>query len=169
MKYKFSVVAPVVVGAAIAASAAWAATAPKPAATPAPATHTIVDMKDVKWGPPPPALPPGAALAVLAGDPAAAGFVSLRAKMPKGYKVPPHFHPTDEHVTVLSGAMAFGMSDKIDAKTETTIKPGGYFTAGANMHHYAIAKEATVIQVDLIGPFEITYLNPADDPRKKGK
>jgi hypothetical protein len=47
------------------------------------------------------------------------------------------------------------------------VKPGGYFVAGANMHHYAIAKTAAVIQIDLEGPFDITYVNPADDPRKK--
>ena len=97
------------------------------------------------------------------------GFVSLRAKLPAGYKVPPHFHPTDEHVTVLSGAMIFGMGDTVDAKSEKTVKAGGYFTAAAQMHHYAIAKTATVIQVDFIGPFDLTYVNPADDPRNKGK
>jgi hypothetical protein len=126
-------------------------------------------LSDIKWGPAPPALPPGAQMAVMAGDPAKPGFVSLRAKVPAGYTIRPHFHPTDEHVTVLSGNMAFGMGDTIDAKTEKSVARGGYFIAQANMHHYAVAKSAAVIQVDLEGPFEITYINPADDPRNAKK
>ena len=129
----------------------------------------IISSKDVKWGPAPPGLPPGSQLAVMFGDPAKAAFVSLRAKMPAGYKVPPHSHPTDEHVTVLSGALTLGMGDKEDAKTAKTYKAGGYLTARAKMNHYAIATVETVIQIDLIGPFDITYVNPADDPRNKGK
>lgn len=131
--------------------------------------HAVTGMTGVKWGPGNPAFPPGVQMAVMAGDPASKGFVSIRAKMPAGYKVPPHFHPTDEHVTVLSGTMAFGMGDSIDAKSEKTVTRGGYFVAQANMHHYAIAKAATVIQVDLEGPFGITYVNAADDPRNAKK
>jgi hypothetical protein len=125
----------------------------------------VVGADDVQWGAAPPFMPPGSQMAVMAGDPAATGFVSLRAKLPAGYTVPPHSHPTDEHVTVLSGTMAFGMGDTMDPKNETAASSGGYFTAHAQMHHYAIAKTAAVIQVDLEGPFGITYVNPADDPR----
>lgn len=128
-------------------------------------TPMVVSASAVKWGPAPPSLPPGAQLAVMAGDPAGKGFVSLRAKLPAGYTIRPHTHPTDEHATVISGTMAFGMGDAVDANRETTVGPGGYFTAQANMHHYAVAKTAAVIQVDLEGPFEITYVDPADDPR----
>ena len=126
-------------------------------------------LGDIKWGSAPPALPPGAQMAVMAGDPAKPGFVSLRAKVPAGYTIRPHFHPTDEHVTVLSGTMAFGMGDTIDPKTEKSVARGGYFIAQAKMHHYAVAKTATILQVDLEGPFEITYINPADDPRNAKK
>jgi quercetin dioxygenase-like cupin family protein len=119
----------------------------------------------VTWGPSPPTLPPGAQIAVMAGDPGKPGFVSIRMKMPAGYTVRPHWHPTDEHVTVLSGTMAFGMGDTIDPKSEKTVTRDGYFTAQAKMHHYAVARTAAVIQVDLEGPFDITYINPADDPR----
>jgi quercetin dioxygenase-like cupin family protein len=129
----------------------------------------VVSPTAVKWGPAPPSLPPGAQLAVMAGDPAGKGFVSLRAKLPAGYTIRPHHHPTDEHATVISGTMAFGMGDTIDANSETSVGPGGYFTAQANMHHYAVAKTAAVIQVDLEGPFEIIYVNPADDPRSAKK
>ena len=175
MKTMISVVGAVAIAGGALSAVAWAAGPAAPAqpasepTQPAPEMHAITSMSEIKWGPQPPALPPGGEAAVMAGDPAGTGFVSLRAKLPAGYKVPPHFHPTDEHVTVLSGAMTFGMGDKVDAKTEKTVKAGGYFTAAAQMHHYAIAKTATVIQVDFIGPFELTYINPADDPRNKPK
>ena len=173
MKTLISVVGAVAVAGGALSAVAWAAGPAAPAQpTSAPAQgaaemHAIANMSEIKWGPQPPSLPPGGQAAVMAGDPAGTGFISIRAKLPAGYTVPPHFHPTDEHVTVLSGAMIFGMGDKIDAKTEKTVKAGGYFTAAANMHHYAIAKGATVIQVDLVGPLEVTYVNPADDPRNK--
>lgn len=124
-----------------------------------------MNADQVQWGPGPPSLPPGSQVAVMAGDPASNGFVSMRAKLPAGYTVPPHTHPTDEHVTVLSGTMAFGMGDTIDPKNQQDVASGGYFTAKTGMHHYAVAKTDALIQIDMMGPFGITYLNPADDPR----
>ena len=155
-------------------SAAGPMTSPPPTSTPVASPmstdmQVVSGMTGVKWGPGNPALPPGAQMAVMTGDPTSTGFISIRAKMPAGYKVPPHFHPTDEHVTVLSGTMAFGMGDTVDAKSAKTVNRGGYFVAQANMHHYAMAKTASVIQIDLNGPFGITYVNAADDPRNKAK
>lgn len=136
-------------------------------ANPANDHAAIVNGDGVKWGAPPPVLPPGAQVAVLAGDPAAPGMVTLRIKMPAGYTVAPHWHPTDEHVTVLSGTLSLGMGDKVDAAAATTLSAGGYVVAPANMHHFATSKDGAVIQIHLMGPFAITYLNPADDPSKK--
>lgn len=134
----------------------------------APAQHPMVASGDeIVWGPAPPALPPGAQMAVLAGDPAAAGMVILRVKMPAGYTVPPHWHPTDEHVTVLSGSLTLGMGDKIDEASAKTLTAGGYGVAPMRMHHFATSKDGAIIQISLMGPFGITYLNPADDPRSK--
>jgi quercetin dioxygenase-like cupin family protein len=129
--------------------------------------HATTSAAGVAWGSAPPVLPKGAMLAVMAGDPSKPGFVSLRLKMPAGYVIPSHTHPTDEHVTVLSGTMAFGMGDKVDAEAATTVKAGGYFIAMTGMHHFAVARTAAVVQVDMEGPFAITYVNPADDPTKK--
>src|SRR5438067_4007113 len=110
-------------------SAAGPMTSPPPTSTPAAAPmadmQVVSGMTGVKWGPGNPALPAGAQMAVMTGDPTSTGFISIRAKMPAGYKVPPHFHPTDEHVTVLSGAMAFGMGDTMDAKSAKTVNRGG--------------------------------------------
>jgi quercetin dioxygenase-like cupin family protein len=121
----------------------------------------------LKWSPAPPALPPGAQLTVLSGDPGASGPYVLRAKLPTGYTVPPHTHPTDENVTVISGTLHFAMGGKLDKSKGDAVKTGGFFRAEKGMQHYAWATEPTVIQVHGIGPFDITYVNPADDPRNK--
>lgn len=131
------------------------------------AMQVVSDGSAVQWGPAPPVLPPGAQMVVLAGDPSKPGFVSLRAKLPAGYVIPPHTHPTDEHATILSGTAAFGMGDTVDAANQSTVGPGGYFIAQAGMHHYMVTKTEVIAQVDMIGPFDITYINPADDPRNK--
>src|ERR1700740_1742578 len=97
-------------------------------------TPTIQSAKDVKWGAPPPVFPQGAKFAVIAGDPASSGLVTVRFDMPPGYVIPPHFHPTDEHITVLKGAFSIGMGDKIDKNHALKLSPGGYGVAMANMH-----------------------------------
>ena len=123
---------------------------------------------DVKWGPAPPFFPKGAQFAVMQGDPSKEGVYTVRLQMPAGYFIAPHYHPTDEEVTVLSGALRLGMGDMEDSTKAVTLKGGGYVTAGANMHHYARATEPTILQVHGMGPFAITYVNAKDDPRGAG-
>ena len=127
--------------------------------------HTMLASgAQVKWGPPPPVLPRGAQFAVIDGDPAATGLVTVRMKLPAGYQIPPHFHPTDEHVTVLAGTLSLGMGDTIDKAHSATLGVGGYAVAPAKMHHYAWTAKGATIQIHLMGPFALTYVNPADDP-----
>jgi quercetin dioxygenase-like cupin family protein len=130
-------------------------------------TPVVRSAQEVKWGAPPPVFPPGAKFAVIAGDPAATGLVTVRFEMPAGYVIPPHFHPTDEHVTVLKGSFSLGMGDVIDKAHALTLSAGGYAVAMANMHHYAYTTTGATIQVHMQGPFAITYVNPADDPSRK--
>ena len=132
--------------------------------------HVMVMPDKIKWGPAPPALPPGGQMAVLAGDPSKKDvpFV-IRAKLPDGYKVPPHFHPTDENVTVLKGALMIGRGEKFNADKMETMPAGSFMRMPKEMRHFAMAKGETIIQVHGTGPFEITYLNPSDDPRNKDK
>jgi quercetin dioxygenase-like cupin family protein len=126
-----------------------------------------LQASEIKWGPAPAVLPKGVELSVLAGDPGKAGPVTLRLKMPKGCEIPAHWHPTDERVTVISGELGLGMGDKLDKKASKVLKSGGYAIAPAHMNHYAWTKTGAVVQVDLMGPFALTYVNPADDPSKK--
>jgi quercetin dioxygenase-like cupin family protein len=126
-----------------------------------------LQANEIKWGPAPSVLPAGAQMAVLSGDPAATGLVTIRLKMPPGYQIPPHWHPTDEHVTVISGTLALGMGDTLDRKHSKILQAGGYAVAPASMHHFAWTKTGGIVEVNLIGPFAITYVNPGDDPSHK--
>jgi hypothetical protein len=121
---------------------------------------------ELKWGPAPSIFPAGAKMAVLSGDPSKAGEFTVRLDMPNGYTIAPHWHPTDENVTVIKGTFLVGMGDKIESGKMLTLQTGGFITAGAKMHHYARAKGRAIVQVNAIGPFALTYVNPADDPTK---
>ncbi len=123
----------------------------------------------IKWGPVPPVLPSGAQIAVLQGNPFAKGVYTLRLKMPAGYVVPPHFHPTDEMVTVISGEVFFDHGDSVNKKTATLMHAGGFVTAASGEHHYIVARGPVVVQVHGEGPFAITYVHPQDDPQNKLK
>jgi hypothetical protein len=131
--------------------------------------HVIVKPGSEKWGPAPPALPPGAQVAVLVGNPAKPVAYTLRIKMPDGYKVPPHWHPTDENVTVLQGALLIGRGDTFDLARTEKMPAGSYMRMPRGMRHFAAARGPTILQVHGIGPFEINYVNAADDPRKAEK
>lgn len=134
-------------------------------ATSAQETSSVVNIRDMKWGDAPPSMPKGGKMAVLYGDPSKDGAFSLRAKLPAGYMVPPHFHTKDENLTVLSGALYIGMSDAVDKKTAHALKAGGFHHLPGKAHHYAFTKAPTVLQISGDGPFDINYVNAADDPR----
>jgi hypothetical protein len=129
--------------------------------------HVSVRPDDIKWGPAPAVLPAGAEAAVLAGDPSKAVAYVIRAKLPDGYKVPPHWHPTDENVTVIKGTLMVGKGDKFNANASEALPAGSFMRMPKEMHHFAWARGETIIQVHGMGPFEFNYINAADDPRKK--
>ncbi len=90
----------------------------------------------------------------------------MRLKMPANYKIAAHWHPTSEYVTIVSGTFHIGMGDKLDQKKGIELRAGGFGEAHARMNHYAWTSEETVVQVHGQGPFQLTYVNPADDPSK---
>jgi quercetin dioxygenase-like cupin family protein len=129
--------------------------------------HVLVRPDDIQWGPAPPGLPAGAKVALLAGDPGKAGPYVIRAQLPDGYKVPPHWHPEDENVTVIKGTLMVGAGDTLRVDASEALPPGSFVRMPKGMRHFAWAKGDTVIQVHGTGPFEINYVNASDDPRKK--
>jgi quercetin dioxygenase-like cupin family protein len=127
----------------------------------------IVPASAVKWMDAPAALPKGAKLAVVSGDPGQPEPFTLRLQFPDGYIIAPHTHPTDEHVTVLSGTLRAAMGNTFDEKALADFPAGSYANMATGMAHYVKAKGATVVQVHGVGPFVVNYVNAADDPSKK--
>lgn len=121
----------------------------------------------LQWASAPAAYPAGAQVAVLSGDPSKSGPYVLRLKMPASYQIAAHHHPTVENVTVLSGSFHAGMGDRLDLSKGQAFEPGGFASMPANMNHFAWTTSEAIVQVHGSGPFEIVYVNPADDPSKK--
>jgi hypothetical protein len=122
----------------------------------------------VPYGPVPPFIPPGAQLAVLEGNPmASTGDYTIRLKMPDGYRIPAHWHPRRENVTVISGKFKLGMGDRFDESKMQTYGPGSFAYLDPDMHHYAMASGPAIVQVHGMSPVQFNYVNPDDDPSKK--
>ena len=129
--------------------------------------HTVVPADTIKWGAAPPSLPPGAQAAVLLGSPAKEGPFVLRLKFPAGFVVPPHRHSKDEFVTVISGSFAIGAGEKVDRAAVRPLPPASFVHLPAGMAHFAYAEVESVVQINGTGPFDVIYVDPKDDPRKK--
>lgn len=128
----------------------------------------VTDPTDIQWRPSD-SLPAGAVVTVLDGDPNAEGFFTMRIKMPDGYRVPAHSHSKQERVTVLSGQLNLGHGDVYDAAKTRAMTPGTYSSMQPGMTHFAYMTGETVLQLSTIGPWTITYVNPAEDPRNQKK
>ena len=131
------------------------------------AAQSQVNPGGLKWGPAPPSLPRGAQAAVLAGNPQAPGLFTIRLRFPPGYSVPPHSHPSDEYVTVISGQLAMGKGARMNRARAVRLVTGGFIVNPARMNHYGFTRTGAVLQVTGTGPFTVTYANPADDPRRR--
>jgi hypothetical protein len=130
--------------------------------------HVLLIPAETKWSADaPPVFEKGVLFTVVSGDPGKPGAFVVRLKMPAGYKVAAHWHPTDENVTVLAGTFSLGMGDKFDQAALKDVPAGGFALLPAEMRHFAMAKTAVTIQVHGQGPFALTYVNPADDPSKR--
>jgi quercetin dioxygenase-like cupin family protein len=131
------------------------------------AAVVVVTPDAIQWTDAPAALPTGAKLAVLSGNPNAAGHFVVRLKLPDGYRIMPHWHPTAENLTVISGGFAAGMGNKFDESQLKALPAGSYASIPAHHNHYAMTKGETELQVESMGPFKVIYVNPSDDPSKK--
>jgi len=132
------------------------------------AQHATIALPDkITWAPAPAILPGGAELAVVEGDPTKPGEFTMRLRMPNGYRIPPHFHPVIEHVTVIQGTFRVGMGESFDAGKLADLPTGTFAALSPGVRHFAQTKGATVIQLHGVGPWSLTYANPADDPRQR--
>ncbi|MGH8124367.1 MAG: cupin domain-containing protein [Rhodanobacteraceae bacterium] len=143
-----------------------AATAAQPPA--ADMSHTALAPADLKWMPAPPVLPKGVQIAVLSGNPFAKGFATVRLKIPPHTVFAPHWHPTTERFSVLRGTLYVGMGDKVDKSRAKALPPMGFASVPARHHHWVYSgDQEVVIDLSFYGPFQIHYVNPADDPSRQ--
>jgi hypothetical protein len=145
--------------AALGPSAAWAE-------EPSHADLITVMPADLKWTDAT-SIPPGAKIAMIEGNPSKAGPFTFRVKFPANYKLPAHWHPAIEHVTVISGTFNIGTGDKLDMEKTKAVTAGGVAFAQPKTNHFVWTSEETEVQVHGVGPTAINYVNPADDPRNK--
>ena len=131
------------------------------------AEHVLLTSSDLKWVDGPPSLPPGSKVAAMEGNPKDPGLFTMRLKFPANYKISPHTHPADEHITVISGTFYMGMGDRLEEAAAKELPTGSFVVMPAKQPHFAMTKVETVVQLHGVGPWSITYLNPADDPRSK--
>jgi hypothetical protein len=125
----------------------------------------ILNYEDMHWQDPPPGLPLGSKISVLLGNPANPGPFVVRISTSGEYVVKPHYHSRAEAITVLYGTLFMGMGSDFDPAAAHTINVGGFHYLPAKSPHFAFTKTPTVIEIHGEGPFDIIYLNPADDPR----
>jgi hypothetical protein len=123
--------------------------------------HKIVRFGNLKWTP----IMKGCDLAAVSGDPSADGapFV-LRIRCVDGAKIPAHWHPADENVTVLKGTFLVGLGEAFDESKLQTMNVGNYTLMPKEMRHFAACKGETIVQVHGMGPFQVNWVNPADVP-----
>ena len=162
---KFVIVFSTVLTLSIFAITAQEEEASEKAGTPAPKSASFVTPDQLHWGPAPAGLPAGAQMVVLDGNPERKGSFTVRLRMPDGYKIQPHTHPTIERVTVISGTAHLGMGPKFDQAAGQALSAGGFAVLPSGMQHFAWATGETIVQIHSHGPFKITYVNPTDDPR----
>lgn len=129
--------------------------------------HKMTLAKDLQWTDVA-SLPPGAKVAIIEGPMNEPVPFTIRIKFPANYQLPAHVHPGIERVTALTGTFYMGMGEKFEAATATmALGPGDVMIMEPNTPHYAMTKEETIVQVHSTGPWQIIYVNPGDDPRKK--
>ena len=156
MRSRVAVVSAFIVASLITVSASWAQMS----------DHRMITANDLKWADVP-SLPPGAKIAVIEGPMTEAVPFTIRLKFPANYSIPAHSHPAVERVTVLSGTFHMGTGDKLDSEKGMPLGPGDMMIMQPKTNHYGWTKTETVVQLNGMGPWGVTYVNPADDPRKK--
>jgi quercetin dioxygenase-like cupin family protein len=145
---------------------------PQPPPLPGPSPLRVDEMiiahaGPVNWGPAAAALPSGARAVVLDGNPARPGVFTLRLLIPAGYVIPPHTHPSWEHMTVVSGTIHIGTGSTIEMENSQQLRAGSYIAIPAGLRHWLHSASESVIQLHGGGPWNISYVNRADDPRNR--
>lgn len=132
-----------------------------------PPAHVTFRSAEIDWRPGPDSFEQGSRFAVLEGDPGEQGVFTMRIALPDGFVIAPHWHPNVERVTVLQGTFRLGMGTEFDEAAAEPLPAGSYTSMPRGMVHYAVAEGETVLQLSTVGPWEIHYVDPEDDPRTR--
>lgn len=141
------------------------AAAQTPSPAPSPGPMTLYGAADIAWRPGPATMPKGVELAVLEGDPTQPGFFTIRLRFPAGLRIMPHLHSQIEHATVLAGVLHLGMGRSFDSTAMRALPTGSFGFWIPGTPHFAWMEGPVVLQLHGQGPWAVTYVNPADDPR----
>ena len=126
--------------------------------------HVNLNFSDMEWVDDP-SLPKGGQVSLITGDPSQAGVFMVYVKLPPNYIIPSHTHPFAEAVTVIKGEVGHGTGEKFDREKGEMLGAGSTFLLPANHAHYLWNDEEVIALLVATGPWNITYINPEDDPR----
>jgi quercetin dioxygenase-like cupin family protein len=107
------------------------------------------------WTDGPSTLPEGSKMAVLEGSPKSDGLFTMRVRIPAGSAIPPHWHPRQERVTILSGAVDLGFGSVANAGNTKRYRAGSFYVNPPRVMHFLFFPEATEMQMTGIGPWEL--------------
>jgi quercetin dioxygenase-like cupin family protein len=127
--------------------------------------HAMLMGSELEWASGPASLPAGSEMTVLSGNPSREGVFTMRLRLPADYRIPPHWHPAIEHVTVIEGRFSMGLGDQWDDAALREHGPGDFMVMQPGTRHFAASSSGATIQLHGIGPWQIHYVNPEDDPR----
>ncbi|HEX6242551.1 MAG TPA: cupin domain-containing protein [Polyangiales bacterium] len=112
-------------------------------------------VSSIVFRPAPAGMPPGVELAVLEGDPKADGIFTLRLKAPPGFLLPPHTHPVDERVTVISGSVSVGFGSTVQKEQARAFPAGSFYVNPPGVPHYVFSDTGAIVQITGTGPWKV--------------
>ncbi len=132
----------------------------------APAEAATLNFDELQWFPDP-SLPAGSELSLITGNPGAAEVFMVYVKLPPNTVIAPHTHPFAEVVTILKGSVGNGHGEKVDKTNGKMLNAGSTFILPAGHAHYMWNDEEVIALLTATGPWNINYVNQADDPRNQ--
>ena len=115
----------------------------------------VVRADSTPWQPCPPTLPPGCEMAVLEGNPQGEDLFTVRFLATDIFVMPPHWHPKEERVTIISGKAGVAFGDASSREEATWFGPGDYYVNARHAVHSVWIEGPTVLQITGIGPWSM--------------
>jgi quercetin dioxygenase-like cupin family protein len=124
--------------------------------------HVMLQPAEFQWKDAP-SVGPGVQMSIVEGDLKRPEPFVFRLRLPPGTVLPVHTHPVTERVTVISGTLYLGLGDTLDRSRARALSEGSIAIMEPGVKMYAFTKEETIIQLNGVGPWGITYFDPHKD------